>query len=1268
MRCHRMLLLNASMKISAVWALLTLPLWAGESLRINGSQTATNTSVAAQGINAPCRMEFQLSFTSSPKDGHPANINACAIIVQYNTGFLTIHDDNARWGCCFNISLANFTSNWLIVRYQQIPSGSGGTFTWEAWDINGVLQVSHTETYAGTSGSNSNGASVGSTGNQNSSWGFFRLYTTTVPLGSAEPTFADNGNLLEWKFNTSLADASGRGYTATSNGGTPAKSCGSTPCYEATSGQSLVTAVIKATPAAAWGNPPSWRAGTNVGLDCSGSISMADSGGTPSCFWQISGPSRPVWSPSQTAVRPTLTGIVFGNYHVQLVATSSSGSATATADIGAVAQDSNGVVVNADPNVDMVFGPMIALGKNPWGWADERQYAMIALQTAYLSSRDYNPPPFVKKAQGTIAYKFGGNLNCTTLSSGITATTLSIRVTNASCLSLSTLPGTPTDIIVGTELIRICSTSATSGAATLTACYDGRGAARGSFSYNGGLTTQVAAQSWSSGTGVGDEMTTGTNTLFATDAARPVCPAGVPGPPGRVVYSTGTVTLIGNSAVISGSGTTWNAGNGVVAGNMVRIQATHAGGTAFVTWAVINSVDSTSQITLSRAMPSDVDAGPFSYKITGPLYFSSEATIPGTSSVTNVAQDIQICESETRLSTQIYFEGGAIFGTSISGVQYSYKLSLGATSFTFQPNYYGTGLAARSLYYRSGYGPAKTLADNIDEYWINDPEVCAGYCLNATTGIRMAGGVIGALADKVTNKNTILSWDHFRNFGTNAARMASSRDCAYSDTRDTGGMEAVVALLALFDTAQQATWNAILYGNSDSFYVWDQACKGANNSWANSLYFNPSTTVTLTSGSTAVVAISGIFSNSVTGNNGCSGVASGTATATAGSDILTRISGTYSAGAYQIAITGTRLGSSYTLITDYRNDNTNHLTLGGKWPADADSGTVSWTTVAYPFNVTAFAIDSSDSSALAHNFICTYVDPTHITLNRPWPLESGTTRHISSSNLEGKGQQPFMLGGSKSLALQWAALNSNPTIASAFNTELQQAAGWMFTTGFDPYTLGPYYGRIFNACEPVIVPSTNFPAYLRQSGCADGISLDGIIASRELTAESSTALRAYYASQGNSAAAKLWADTQYGALWSRTGFDTGGVYADNTSAGNNIGASNLTDNYLGSFKWPGFFFGMGMVHQWPAARLGGVAPGLPRTLSVTCNISGVINATKCRVTLTKPDGSTVTNTCTSSPCAVTADARQGDHLLKVDYVSASNAVLNPGDAAPVRVP
>ena len=441
-------LLNSSVKILVVCAILTLPLRAGQSLRLSGSQTASNNSVAAQGANSPCRLEFQMSW-DSPSSGHPASANACGWDISYNTGTLQIFPTrmNPGWGCCYHMSLPGFASNWMIARIQIIPSGAGGTITWEAWDITGVQIISHAVSYTTTSGSNSNGASVGSTGSQDTSWGFFRLYNTTVPLGSREPTFADNGNLLEWKFNATLTDESGHGYTASSSAGGPANSCGSAPCYEATSGQGLVTAVIRTDPAPSWGKWQSWRAGTTVGLDGSASISMGDSGSAPTLEWQIlSGPSKPIWS-SHTSTRPTLTGIVFGDYQVQLTATNSSGGmATSIQDIGAVAYDDNGVVIPADPKVTAIFGPMIAFGKNPWGWEDEREISALNLRyAAYTTPDPYNSgtlanPIWDTPQTGTVDWYANGKgpsvgTSCTTLSSGISATDMTIPVTDASCLA-----------------------------------------------------------------------------------------------------------------------------------------------------------------------------------------------------------------------------------------------------------------------------------------------------------------------------------------------------------------------------------------------------------------------------------------------------------------------------------------------------------------------------------------------------------------------------------------------------------------------------------------------------------------------------------------------------------------------------------------------------------------------------------------------------------------------------------------------------------------
>jgi PAS domain-containing protein len=78
----------------------------------------------------------------------------------------------------------------------------------------------------------------------------------------------------------------------------------------------------------------------------------------------------PNWD-DQTSQTPTLTGLVFGDYLVQLTVTDQNGNSGVRAvHIGAVATDGNGVVVNANPAAGAILGPMIAFGKNPWGLGD----------------------------------------------------------------------------------------------------------------------------------------------------------------------------------------------------------------------------------------------------------------------------------------------------------------------------------------------------------------------------------------------------------------------------------------------------------------------------------------------------------------------------------------------------------------------------------------------------------------------------------------------------------------------------------------------------------------------------------------------------------------------------------------------------------------------------------------------------------------------------------------------------------------------------------
>ncbi len=106
--------------------------------------------------------------------------------------------------------------------------------------------------------------------------------------------------------------------------------------------------------------------------------------------------------------------------------------------------------------------------------------------------------------------------------------------------------------------------------------------------------------------------------------------------------------------------------------------------------------------------------------------------------------------------------------------------------------------------------------------------------------------------------------------------------------------------------------------------------------------------------------------------------------------------------------------------------------------------------------------------------------------------------------------------------------------------------------------------------------------------------------------------------------------------------------------------ANLGKNANEAFGAPG-------IDNELAWRVGGLQPAVSRTLYVGFNLSSVPRAAKVQIALTYPSGAVVNAECTSSPCLVAADARQGDHLMQLKYLSASGATLAVQDATVAKV-
>jgi hypothetical protein len=319
----------------------------------------------------------------------------------------------------------------------------------------------------------------------------------------------------------------------------------------------------------------------------------------------------------------------------------------------------------------------------------------------------------------------------------------------------------------------------------------------------------------------------------------------------------------------------------------------------------------------------------------------------------------------------------------------------------------------------------------------------------------------------------------------------------------------------------------------------------------------------------------------------------------------------------------------------------------------------------------------ANNQQLQKFWTCKYNNPGSLTLNRPWDGTTGNSYHMYSYVVTGFEVQPFM-DGVKANAMNWASKSSNPAVASAYTTMRSQLGTWMATYGVDTNpvgTLGTYYNRVSGDCEPAGVPNSTTPfdtihAFAASPGCGF-MGLTGTLGggtgeftARVNTAEAGSALTAYFTAQcliGTSQcnAARAFVDKYYGAIYGNCVLTSGGgatFYCDNHYVDT---AGELSNASIGAYKWAGFFFGMGMAHQWPAARFGGRQPTRNRTVSIAFTLGAAANA---RILVTAPSGATATFSCgTVSPCPITVDDLQGTHWYTIQYLSGGGQILSQTD-------
>ena len=378
---------------SAVFLGFTFRAFAGLSLVL----TPGVTSGVVVDPNLPSsqawRVEFQLSNWTPPSPSVSStnlwDLNGIAVTAELltsNTLRLSDKKDVTSPSVC-DLQLTG-SSN-VLVRIQRDPVGM--QFICELWNYDGTGYASSTLAITSTNPWPYSGGVFGDQ-HTSASLGFFREFSTLVPAGSRPPVTATVGDLTDLRFDGNTLDDSGHGH----NAGFPGAQFAQTP-------NQVPISVIKTLGAPAWSNWVSLRAGYPAGLDGSNSYSMADASSAVTYQWQeLSGPSVLVWTNRNTA-QPVVQGLIFGTYRFLLQVTDSAGrTASSTLDVGAVATDNNGVVVQANPAADLLFGPMIAFGKNPWQFQDYIAVHAAAVRSSYINS--ISPPSWIHSLGGTISY------------------------------------------------------------------------------------------------------------------------------------------------------------------------------------------------------------------------------------------------------------------------------------------------------------------------------------------------------------------------------------------------------------------------------------------------------------------------------------------------------------------------------------------------------------------------------------------------------------------------------------------------------------------------------------------------------------------------------------------------------------------------------------------------------------------------------------------------------------------------------------------------
>ncbi len=442
-----------------------------------------------------------------------------------------------------------------------------------------------------------------------------------------------------------------------------------------------------------------------------------------------------------------------------------------------------------------------------------------------------------------------------------------------------------------------------------------------------------------------------------------ICPLG-PGPNGPTVYKEGSVRLTPGSTTVVGSGTTWNVANGVIAGNQVRVSATH-GGAPFVFSAYIASLGDPAHLTLARPYPSDADSGSFSYSVvradfrTLTLHYKRPAD--GTDG--QLYFQTSGCESDTDAYLYVGHDNASLNGTFQRSVKYGYMDGFGYTS-AFGPNFYAEDLAHRALYYRSGWTPALQAARVFSDRFVNSPPIAGGDAGGMT--LLIGGGVIGGFAAAVldtTDPNRPL-WSDLRGLARSGATIARV-GCNESDSRDLGLYDRVAHPRGGVRSGDPARQAGLENPTGPDSRPATGIAKARTTPWASGFLWNNGSVPLNMTNASALVSGTNIPPAI------CFGIASGTVNVANGSATAT---GSGLVKGNQIAVTGTMKGAPYTGYFQFTVNPNGTISLAALWPGESGRATF----VIENNDFLSTIATSNNDPQLKKNWACTWNNPSQL--------------------------------------------------------------------------------------------------------------------------------------------------------------------------------------------------------------------------------------------------------------------------------------------------